>query len=346
MMNQESAEAPKAGPGGDVDGPPTLSVVVPCRNERLHIEETMRSILGQQAVEGGFEVLVVDGQSDDGTRVVLKRLQEAGGALRVVDNPERITAAAMNRGVELSRGKLVAILGAHSLYAPDYLQTCVDLLSEHPEADCVGGTIESSGQSVFGKAVAFAMSHPAGVGNARHRYPDYEGYAEGACFPMFRREALLRTGLYDTTLVRNQDDDLNYRFRQAGGRVFISHRAKCVYYVRETAKALFQQYHQYGVWRLKVLRKHGDVASWRQLAPVAFFAWLALSFLLCIVAPAWRGLWLAPLFAYAVMLLSTTLLSASSVGWAAAWRVPWAMVTMHFAYALGFATTFFKKPGS
>jgi len=346
MMNQTREEASQASPGEEGDRRPTLSVVVPCRNERLHIEETLKSILGQQAVEGGFEVLVVDGQSDDGTRVVLKRLQEAGGALRVVDNPERITAAAMNRGVELSRGKLVAILGAHSLYAPDYLQTCVDLLSEHPEADCVGGTILSRGQSDFGKAVAFAMSHPAGVGNARHRYPDYEGYAEGACFPVFRREALLRTGLYDTTLVRNQDDDLNYRFRQAGGRVFISHRAKCVYYVRETAAALYKQYHQYGAWRLKVLRKHGEVASWRQIVPVAFFAWLVLSILLSIVAPAWRALWLAPFFAYVVMLLSTGLLSASSVGWAAAWRVPWAMVTMHFAYALGFASTLVKKPGS
>jgi len=94
------------------------------------------------------------------------------------------------------------------------------------------------------------MSHPAGVGNARHRYPDYEGYAEGACFPVFRREALLRTGLYDTALVRNQDDDLNFRFRQAGGRVFISHRARCTYFVRESASELFKQYFSTapGVW--------------------------------------------------------------------------------------------------
>jgi len=94
-------------------------------------------------------VLVVDGGSRDGTLEVLKRLQENEPHLRVVDNPRRITAAAMNRGIELSRGGLIAILGAHTLYPPDYLSTCMELLAEHPEADCVGGTIESTGRSEF-----------------------------------------------------------------------------------------------------------------------------------------------------------------------------------------------------
>jgi len=317
---------------------PAVSVVVPCRNERAHIEDAVLSILAQRDVDGGFEVLVVDGKSDDGTRDVLNRLQEAHPQLRIVDNPERITAYAMNRGVESSRGELVAILGAHTLYPPDYLSTCQSLLSEHPDADCVGGTIESRGVTSFGQAVAFAMSHPAGVGNARHRYPDYEGYAEGACFPVFRRQALLRTGLYDTELVRNQDDDLNYRFRQAGGRVFISHRARCAYFVRETAGALFRQYFQYGLWRLHVLRKHGEVVSWRQLAPAAFFAWVGGACLLSPVLPAGvRPFLWAPAVAYVVLLFTTMLLSLPSVGWAAALRVPVALFTMHFAYALGFA---------
>ena len=345
MINPIAEEARTA----DAEGGhrPAVSVVVPCRNERLHIEETLQSILSQRGVAGGYEVLVVDGQSDDGTRDVLRRLQASHPSLRVVDNPARITAAAMNRGIELSTADLVAILGAHTLYPDDYLATCQELLTEHPDADCSGGTIESRGGSPFGRAVAFAMSHPAGVGNARHRYPGYEGYAEGACFPVFRRAALLRTGLYDTALVRNQDDDLNYRFRKAGGRVFISHRARCVYFVRESAGALFRQYYQYGAWRLRVLRKHGEVASWRQLAPVVFYVWLCLSIVLTPVVASALRVWLwAPALAYGAMLVTTLLLSAPTLGWPSALRVPLAMATMHFAYALGFASALFRRPSA
>lgn len=336
MDHPETSESRSA--RADSGPSPVVSVVMPCRNERAHIEASVRSVLAQRNVDGGFEVIVVDGQSDDGTREVLRLLQAEHPQLRVVDNPERITAFAMNRGVELSRGKQVAILGAHTHYPPDYLATCLELLSEHPEADCVGGTIESRGISPFGQAVAFAMSHPAGVGNARHRYPDYEGYAEGACFPVFRREQLLRTGLYDTTLVRNQDDDLNFRFRQAGGRVFISHRARCTYFVRDTPGSLFRQYFQYGLWRLRVLRKQGEVVAWRQLAPVLFFGWVLLALLLTPLVPgALRPLLWGPVLLYVVVLLTTMLLSLTSLAPAAALRVPAALFILHFSYALGFA---------
>jgi len=323
-----------------------IGIVIPSYNDGPFLARLFESLYTTSA-GATFQPVIVDDQSDDGTRDVLRRLQASHPSLRVVDNPARITAAAMNRGIELSTADLVAILGAHTLYPDDYLATCQELLTEHPDADCSGGTIESRGGSPFGRAVAFAMSHPAGVGNARHRYPGYEGYAEGACFPVFRRAALLRTGLYDTALVRNQDDDLNYRFRKAGGRVFISHRARCVYFVRESAGALFRQYYQYGAWRLRVLRKHGEVASWRQLAPVVFYAWLCLSIVLTPMVASALRVWLwAPALAYGAMLVTTLLLSAPTLGWPSALRVPLAMATMHFAYALGFASALFRRPSA
>ena len=122
-------------------------------------------------------------------------------------------------------------------------------LEEHPEACCAGGPILSHARSRFGQAVSQAMSHPVGIGNAKHRFGNYEGYAEGACFPVFRKEIFDKVGLYDETLVRNQDDELNYRIARIGGKVFISPRAKCTYYVRETPWQLFRQYFQYGYWK-------------------------------------------------------------------------------------------------
>ena len=176
---------------------PLISGIVPCRNERAHIESCVRSLLAQKTSLFELELLVVDGMSDDGTRDILERLIQSNPNLRMLDNPRRSTPAALNIGIQAGRGEYIAILGAHAEYGPNYLETCLKLLNEHPEVCCAGGPITSRGKGLFGQAVALAMSHPLGIGNAKHRLPEYEGYAEGACFPMFRRRVFADVGLFD-----------------------------------------------------------------------------------------------------------------------------------------------------
>ncbi len=98
------------------------------------------------------------------------------------------------------------------------------------------------------------MSHPVGVGTATHRFSWYEGYVEGACFPAFRRWVFDRVGLFDETMVRTEDDEHNYRIKLAGGKAYVSPRVRYEYYVRDTLGKLFQQYNQYGFWRIPVMR--------------------------------------------------------------------------------------------
>lgn len=313
-----------------------LSVVMPCRNESRHIEACVRSILGQERPPEGIEVIVVDGMSDDGTREILKTLAKEHPELRVVDNPRRVTPCAMNAGIREARGRYVAILGAHCRYAVDYLRTCVALLDEHPEVECVGGPIISAGKSLFGQAVAAAMSHPVGIGNARHRHPNFEGYAEGACYPVFRKEVFEKIGLYDEMLVRNQDDELNYRLTKQGGKVFLSPRAQSTYFVRETVSSLFRQYFEYGYWRVAVIRKHRMPASFRHLVPLIFLIGLIVSFTLALIVPeGWRLLMLAGPCVYALILCGVGLHLSCRAGWKVGFLFPVAAATMHIAYAIG-----------
>lgn len=315
-----------------------ISVIVPCVNEREHIESCVRSLLHQEPPPGGLEVIVVDGLSTDGTRDIVKDLCSHHLELRLIDNPDRITPCGMNAGIREARGRYVAILGAHCHYAADYLRTCVDLLDEHPEASCVGGPIVSKGRGLFGQAVAAAMSHPAGIGNAKHRYPTYEGYAEGACFPVFRRQIFDRIGFYDENLVRNQDDELNFRLTKSGEKVFLSHRARVTYFVRETAAALFRQYFQYGYWRVAVLRKHRTPASLRQLVAPVFMSGLVACLMLGMFLPGTLGLAaLAVPFLYGITLFSVGIQQASNLGMKISLLFPVAAATMHMAYAAGFA---------
>jgi glycosyltransferase involved in cell wall biosynthesis len=324
---------------------PIISVVVPCRNEKGHIEACLDSILRQQLHVGDLEVIVADGMSDDGTREILMRMAEQDSRLRIVDNTSRTTPSGFNAGIRAARGQYIGILGAHTQYASDYVRTCVKLLEEHPEVCCTGGPIVSKGRSSFGKAVAIVMSHPVGVGNARHRFPDYEGHAEGACFPMFRREVFEKIGCYDENLLRNQDDEFNYRLARSGEKVFISPRARCTYFVRETPSQLFRQYFQYGFWRVAVLRKHSLPASLRQVvAPVFLFLMLFLG-ILGLSLPGWWRLTAGVIpLVYGATLFVVGAKQGAKAGWRVAVLFPLAATIMHVAYATGFVWGVLKNP--
>jgi glycosyltransferase involved in cell wall biosynthesis len=322
-----------------------LSVVIPCHNERQHIEACVRSILSQERPPGGLEIIVVDGLSEDGTREILKCLALEHPELRVVDNPRRITPCAMNAGIREARGLYVAILGAHCQYSSNYLLTCVVLLHEHPEVSCVGGPAVSTGRGLFGQAVAAAMSHPVGIGNAKHRHPTYEGYAEGACYPVFRKEVFEKVGLYDEMLVRNQDDELNYRLARHGEKVFISPRARYTYFIRETPSQLFRQYFDYGYWRVAVLRKHRLPASLRHIVPPLFMSSMLVVAILGLSLPGWWRITAAALpLVYGATLLIVGVNQGRKAGWRVALLFPVAAAIMHVAYAAGFVWGVLKNP--
>jgi GT2 family glycosyltransferase len=316
---------------------PVVSIIVPCRNEKDSIQRCIASLQAQISPVGECEIIVVDGMSDDGSHAILKRIAEHSPLVRVIENPKRITAAAMNIGIAAAQGRYVAILGAHTEYAQDYIQRCVETLEEHPEVCCAGGPIMSRGTTMFGRAVAVAMSHPLGVGNARHRFPEYEGYAEAVCFPVFRREIFQKVGLFDEALIRNQDDDFYYRVIRSGERFFLSPRARCTYFVRETPLQLFYQYFQYGLWRVAVIRKHRRPASFRQLVPVIFLLLVLIS---CAVGILFRPPWglaaAAVPTAYGSLLVSVAMTIMLRHGMMVGALFPAAAMTMHVAYGAGF----------
>lgn len=322
-----------------------ISVIIPALNERDHIKVSVESVLQQERPPGGLEIIVVDGLSSDGTRDILTRFASEHPELHVVDNPRRITPCAMNAGIRAARGRYVAILGGHTHYASDYLRNCIDLLNEHPEVCCVGGPIQSKGMGLFGRAVALVMAHPVGIGNAKHRHPTYEGYAEGACYPVFRKEVFEKVGLYDEMLVRNQDDELNYRLARHEEKVFISPRARCTYFVRETPSQLFRQYFQYGYWRVAVLRKHKRPASLRQIVPPLFMAFMCAVAILGVSLPGWWRLSAGVLpVVYGATLLGVGAGNVGKVDWRVTLLFPVAAATMHVAYAAGFVWGFIKSP--
>ena len=314
---------------------PALSVIVPCRNEKAHIEACLSSILKQESTPGGFEVIVVDGMSDDGTRAIINRLALEDPRLRIRDNPHHITACGMNVGIRTAAGRYVAIMGAHNRYAPDYLCRSIEVL-EKTGADNVGGAMICEGTSRIQQAIAAAHHSPFGVGNARWHNPDYEGIADTVFGGVYRREVFERLGFFDEELVRNQDDEFNLRLVRSGGKIWQSPRIQSWYGPRTTLGDLFRQYRQYGYWKVRVIQKHKIPASIRHLVPGCFvFSIFALPLASFWWHPAlWS--WLGVVAGYSAVNALASSVTAARRGWKLFLLLPIVFACVHFSYGWGF----------
>ena len=314
---------------------PLASVVIPCRNEARHIESCLCSIAAQEPVDGGFEVLVVDGLSEDGTQEIIQQMGWEDSRVRLLKNPGRIVPLALNIGVQAARGQIILRMDVHTEYAPDYIRQCIQVLRE-TGADNVGGPARTKADSYWQRAIAAAYHSPFSVGGARFHQVDYEGYVDTVTYGCWYKDTLLRLGLFDEELVRNQDDELNLRLCRAGGKIWQSPRIKSWYKPRSSWWSLFKQYRQYGYWKVRVIQKHKLPASWRHLVPGAFVIILAGNIVL-LPFMSWAPASLIALLAtYLGFSLLASVTAARQAGWSLLPALPLVFAGYHFGYGLGF----------
>lgn len=314
---------------------PRVSVILPCRNEIAHIGSCISSILDQREPVGGFELLVVDGMSDDGTRDVLAGLQRKDPRVITFDNPCRIVSTGLNIGIQNSRGEIIVRMDAHSEYSPDYIRNCVDVLDE-TRADNVGGAAKTKNHTYVQKAICAAYECALVVGGARFHLPDYEGYVDTVPYGCWRKELFQRIGLFDEELVRNQDDELNLRTIRSGGKIWQSAMIKSWYYPRRSLIGLFEQYSQYGYWKVRVIQKHRIPASVRHLVPGLFLLMFVLFGIFSMFSKGALVIWLVLITAYAVVNLVASIKSASQSGADILPVLPFVVACYHFGYGYGF----------
>lgn len=320
----------------DPSAPELVSVIVPCRNERRDIENSVRSIL-QQVLHGyRLEVLIADGCSDDGTREILDRMAaENPGRVHVVENPGRIVSTGLNAAIRAARGDYVVRMDAHTIYAPDYIARCLEVL-ESSGADNVGGPWVARGKGYWGVAIAAAFQSPFSAGGARGHDPSYEGPVDTVYLGCWKRTAFDRFGGFDEELVRNQDDEHNLRIHRGGGRVWQSPRIRSWYVPRGSLRALFRQYSQYGYWKVRVIQKHRLPASMRHVVPAGAILGLGLMLLLGFF---WSAVW----FVAAVSVLgyaAASILASVHCAFRSSLRympvLPFVFACFHWGYGLGF----------
>jgi glycosyltransferase involved in cell wall biosynthesis len=286
-----------------------------------------------------LEIIVSDGMSDDATRQVVEALQNRHSNLRLIDNAGKIVPTGLNAAIAQARGEIIVRIDGHCEIARDYVSRCVEHILA-ADVECVGGPLETIGETPTSRIIALTMSSSFGVGNSAFRTTKEKTMlTDTVAFPAYKRGVIDDIGLFDEELVRNQDDEYNYRLREFGGRILLVSDVRSVYYSRGSLASLWRQYFQYGYWKVRVMQKHPKQMRLRHFVPSLLVAALIFSILLATLTMA--GVWL--LMSVAAAYVSSNLLaslitlrkSRSGQG-AVSILMPVCFAILHFSYGSGF----------
>ncbi len=315
-----------------------VSIIMPIRNEEHYLYRTLSAILQQDYPHHLIEIVIVDGQSDDNTRLIIERICNSDIAadfnrIVVFDNPQRIVPVAFNIGLREALGNIIVRVDGHCEIARDYVRRCVEILAE-TGADNVGGLQRAVGETSIGKAIAIATSSPFGVGGGLFHYARRAGWVDTVYLGTYRRQVFEKIGGFDEELVRNQDDEFNFRLTQSGGKIWLDPSIHSVYYARASLRKLWRQYYQYGFYKVRVIQKRQAISSWRQIVPGTFVMSFVVSCLIALITKHKRPLlWTGGAYAFAN---ATTSIWISRHNWRLSLFFPIIFAILHFAYGFGF----------
>lgn len=326
----------------------TVSVVIPCYNEERFIGKVLDN-LAEQYAPARYEIIIVDGMSTDQTRSVVSEFIERRPeiAVRVVDNPARNIPTALNLGIESARHEIIVRMDAHSVPSKNYVRRCVESLGRD-EVSVVGMPwhICASAETLAARAIALAVAHPFGIGDAKYRLSNSESqFVDTVPFGAFRKSLWRELGGFNEQLLANEDYDFHYRVRQRGGRILLDTGGHSDYFARGSFKALATQYFRYGRWKAQMVKLNPRSLRLRQLVAPAF--------VLSIVSLILVGLWWRLAFAGLLLVLAPYVALASFFAFklsrrAGDWRllpsIFLAFLIIHLAWGSSFLTGLIYSP--
>ena len=320
----------------------TVSVVIPCYNEEKFIGKALEQ-LADQFPPQRYEIIVVDGLSTDRTRDVIGELQQRHPELifSIVDNPARNIPTALNLGVSAASGNIIARMDAHAVPCDGYIQRCVGVLGT-TKAGAVGMPciVKPGADTQLARAIALAVSHPFGIGDAKYRLgaagPVQES-VDTVAFACFRKRLWVEVGGFNELLLTNEDYEFNYRVRQSGRPVILDRTGHSEYFARTTVRALAQQYWRYGGWKARMIRlRPGSIKVRHMVAPIFVLSLIGLGVASFFWSPA-RWLLFCDLAIYLLATMVAAWHATNRSGLGALWFfMPPVFATIHLTWGLSF----------
>lgn len=316
-----------------VDKKITVSIVIPVYNEEKYINKCILSLLKQDYPQNQMEWIFVDGCSSDRTKEIIESYKHKFPHLiRLYNNPKKTVPYAMNIGIKSSVGKYIIRLDAHSEYADNYISKCVYYL-DTTDADNVGGVAETKSMGFVGNVIALMLSSKFGVGNSQFRINGKSGYVDTVPFGAFRREVFDKYGFYDERLTRNQDNEMNYRIRKNGGKIYMSEDIRLAYFCRDSIKGIINMAIKNGKWNIITMKLCPGAMGLRHFVPFIFLLSLIIMPLLSILFPMLGKVLLAEISLYLLLSLFFSIKASKELK-----HIPLLCVlfpVFHISYGLG-----------
>ena len=250
--------------------PVEVTVIVPMYNEERYIASFMESLIAQSYPLEKMEWILVDGNSTDRTVDIVKEYIMSGiYPIRLLVNKQKKTPYALNLAIQSAIGKYIIRLDVHSYFYPDYIEKCVHYL-DVADADNVGGIAETVATGFVGEAIADILSSPFGVGNSNFRISSGNCYVDTVPFGAFRAEIFEKVGLFNPELLRSEDNDMNSRIRQHGGKIWLAEDIRFKYYCRDTVKDVLRMALQNGNALFFTVKQNPKAMRIRHFVPFAF----------------------------------------------------------------------------
>lgn len=306
-------------------------VVIPCLNEAAHLEALIERLRADPRA-AAHRIVVADGGSTDGSREIVRRIAARAPNVVLLDNPDRLQSAGVNRAVRVHGGDRAWLVrvDAHADYPHAYVSRLIDEAVE-VGADSVVVSMLTRSEGGFQTAAAVAQNSVLGAGGSAHRKAGEGRFVDHGHHALTRIDAYRAVGGYDESFVANEDAELDQRLLAYGARIWLSGRTTIGYWPRRTPGALWRQYLRYGEGRARTVLRHRLTPKPRQSLPL-------------LVAPALAILPLAP-FA-PVLAVPALIWAGACLGFGAVLglkaRAPWAFASglaamvMHAAWSFGF----------
>lgn len=319
-----------------------VSFVMPVLNEVKYLREAVAAVL-QQEVPGASEIVLALGPSTDGTTELAHELAAQDARIKLVDNPQADIPVGLNAAINASAHPIIVRVDAHSELSDGYTMQAIAVLRETGAAN-VGGVMHAAGRTPFQRAVARAYNSPVGLGGGAYHGGAEAGPAESAYLGVMRRDVLTHVGMFDESIRRGEDWELNLRMRAAGHTVWFDPALSVTYWPREQWSRLARQFFATGTWRGELVRRFGRKNSLRFFAPPL----LLLTLLAAVVVGVLQatgvvsGIWslvlsivYLPVALYALVVLAFALAPSGGALRDRLWSLL-VVPTMHIAWGAGF----------
>lgn len=314
---------------------PSVSIVIPCRNEERYIARCLDSLLASTYPLDRLEIFVVDGMSDDATCSILDHYCTAHPFIHKLDNPDKTTPQALNIGIKASDSDYVIILSAHADYPADYGEKLVTE-AQRLNAACTGPLLQTKtlNHHKTAQAIIHVLSDRLGVGSTFRTGADTVMEVDTVAFGCYRADALKQFGLFDERLIRNQDIELNKRIVRGGGKIYLIPDVVCTYYARDNFADFARNNYQNGFWNILTpyYTETFHSLSLRHFIPLLFVSALMFSALV--------GIFFSPILVLGAALFSLYFSLIALRSFQIKKETTWvhqitAFLVLHFSYGFG-----------